>query len=1021
MKKPTSLFGRKSHVCSIPTGVSFVDALAYGLLQEVDGDPLALSAMTILLPNRRACRAVQEAFLRLGATDGRALLLPRLTPLGDLDENDVGLQAIALDLSLGEDLSDPLPPAMPKMRRHLLLARLVKAAATATLPRGGDMAFDQAVRLTAELAQLLDQVEIERLDFADIQKLAPAELAEHWQLTLRFLDILQQNWPEILRREGAVDVARRRNLLLDRQARLWRERPPKNPIIAAGSTGSIPASADLIAAVATLPQGLVVLPGLDTYAQDNQWYEISSDAAHPQFGLSQLLKRLEVKRSEVWSWPYFLPAGPRRSAPAVRAHIVSAALLPAEITKEWPSIAAKLSGEAELAWRDVQRIDCPTEQEEAGAIALMLREAVAQPAPYRAGLVTPDRRLARRVASELRRWGIVINDSAGTALPMTSPGLFFRLIADALAEELAPVPLLALLKHPLSAAGMNRIDFQRYVHLLERKILRGPRPAPGLTGLEIALISAEHLSEADRQSLRNLLDRLTILLGRLGSWSDDLSLSDRLTLHVDFAEALAMRSDTTDGSRLWQGEAGEALAGFVAETLQACSDIASINARAYAALIVELMSEVDVRPRYGLHPRLFIWGPLEARLQQVDLMILGGLNEGTWPNGITVDPWLSRPMRREFGLPPLERKIGLAAHDFQQALGAPQVVMTRAQRVDGKPSVPSRWLLRLDAFLRALGYVEPIEGGHQYLRWQSRLDRPDKVVASARPAPAPGARYRPTELPVTDIEKWMRDPYVLYARRILKLIPLDPLDQNADAADLGNLFHHILDCFFKETSLPLVNGALTRLIEIGEREFTRYGARPAVWAFWWPRFRQMASWFLAQMREREHMLATIVTESVGRVKIDNITPPFTVTAKADRIDINYNGDLTIIDYKTGKPPKSQDVFFGFSPQLPLEAVIASKGGFDKVPSAIVATLEFWHLKGGRDGSAIVSVKDPQTGAPADPMMLAVEAFQGLKNLVTHFSHEGAAYIARPRSEFGLSHNDYDHLARYAEWSTEDDS
>lgn len=1015
------LFDRDSHICCIPTGVSFVDALAFGLMRETASDPLSLSAISILLPNRRACRAVQEAFLRLGASGGRALMLPRLMPLGDLDESELGLQGIALDLSLGEGLGDELPPEMPGMRRHLLLAQLVQAAAAATLPGGGDMSFDQAARLAGELARLLDQVETERLNFADIRHLAPEELAEHWQLTLRFLDILQQNWPEILEQEGAVDAANRRNLLLERQCRLWRERPPQHPVIAAGSTGSIPASADLIATIAGLPQGLVILPGLDGNADSDTWQEIRLDPAHPQFGLAQLLDRLRAAPETVWIWPHLLPEGPQRAAPPTRNRLVSAALLPANATSEWPAIAAKLKkpdGIAELAWRDVRRIDCRTEQEEAGIIALMLREAVAQPAPYRAALVTPDRGLARRVAAELRRWGIVIDDSAGTPLPMTGPGLFFRLIAEALAEELAPVPLLALLKHPLAAAGSTHGGFQHQVRLLERTVLRGPRPGPGLAGLEAAFAAAEIHDMTERQSLRALLDRLRLLLADLGDWHGSLPLGERLAAHIRLAEALAARPEGEGSAFLWQGEAGEALAGFAADMLQAAQGMAAIDPLSYATLVGELLNAVDVRPRFGLHPRLFIWGPLEARLQQVDLMILGGLNEGVWPGEVAVDPWLNRPMRQKFGLPSLERKIGLAAHDFQQALGAAQVVMTRAQRVGGKPSVPSRWLLRLDAFLRALGIVEPIEGASLYRGWQTRLDWPDRIAAIGRPEPRPGAKYRPDQLPVTDIEKWMRDPYVLYARRILKLKKLDPLDQDAGAVDLGILFHGILDRFLRQNPLPLPVDAESRLLRVGEEEFTQHMARPAVWAFWWPRFCQMAAWFVAEMRARENDLASIVTESSGRLTLDSVSPPFTLTAKADRLDVRRDGGVVIIDYKTGKPPSALDVALGFSPQLPLEAAIALRGGFERVKAAPVVALEFWHLKGGRVGSAIMPVKDPDTKAEADPMILADEAYQGLIELVQHFSREDAVYMAGPRESFALSFNDYLHLARYAEWSNE---
>jgi ATP-dependent helicase/nuclease subunit B len=378
-------------------------------------------------------------------------------------------------------------------------------------------------------------------------------------------------------------------------------------------------------------------------------------------------------------------------------------------------------------------------------------------------------------------------------------------------------------------------------------------------------------------------------------------------------------------------------------------------------------------------------------------------------------------MRKKFGLPSLERKIGLAAHDFQQALGASRVVMTRSQRVGGKPSVPSRWLLRLDAFLRALGLVEPIDGPSQYRGWQTRLDWPAQFAAIGRPEPRPGAKYRPDQLPVTDIEKWMRDPYVLYARRILKLKRLDPLDQDAGAVDLGILFHGILDRFLRENPLPLPPDAEARLLLVGEAEFTQHMSRPAVWAFWWPRFRQMAAWFVAEMRTREGSLSSIVTESSGRLTLDAAIPPFTLTAKADRLDVRRDGQLVIIDYKTGKPPNALDVALGFSPQLPLEAAIAWRGGFERVPPAPVAALEFWHLKGGRAGSAIVPIKDPDTKAEADPMALAEEAYQGLIQLVDHFSRDDAAYMAAPRESFALAFNDYVHLARYAEWSTEGES
>jgi ATP-dependent helicase/nuclease subunit B len=458
-----------ANVYTIPSGIPFVDALAGGLLAQAGGDPLALSRMTVLLPNRRACRALQEAFLRLGVTNGGAILLPRLQPIGEVDEEDLAVLGASVDAL-------DIPPAISTLRRQMLLARLVQKASLA-LPRQaangstiGEMRFDQALRLAAELARLIDQVETERLDFARIADLVPADFAAHWQITVRFLDILREAWPEILRAEGCIDPAHRRNLLIERQCALWRDRPPQDPVIAAGSTGSIPASADLIALVTLLPQGAVVLPGLDRHADAAAWTAIAEDPAHPQFGLAQLLRRLEVAPDDVRDWPIEIAPGKIAVAsPETRRRIVAHALLPADETKRWPRLAKDIDREtAELAWRGVRRIDCHTEQEEAGIIALLLRHAAERAPGFRAALVTPDRGLARRVAAEMGRWQIAIDDSAGQPLNLTAPGAFLVLIAEAAAADWAPGPLLALLKHPMAAGGRSPAQFRAAVRSLER-------------------------------------------------------------------------------------------------------------------------------------------------------------------------------------------------------------------------------------------------------------------------------------------------------------------------------------------------------------------------------------------------------------------------------------------------------------------------------------------------------------------------------------------------------------------------
>ena len=967
-------------VFSIPPGESFVDALAGGLMEETAGDPLALSAMLILLPNRRACRALREAFLR--RSGGRPMLLPRMRPLGDADEEELALDG-------GGDLL--LPPAAPPLARQLLLARLIMAG------RGGDVppSPEQAAQLAAELGRLLDQIHTEGLDFAGLASLVPADFAAHWQLTLDFLAILSQHWPAILAEQGWMEAGERRNRLLDLQAQRWQAQPPNHPVVAAGSTGSIPATARLLAVVANMAQGRLVLPGLDRDMDDAS--RASLDQTHPQFGLFQLLDRLGLAAADVALWP-----GTRQGR---RDRLIAETMRPAATTDAWRRLSsdAATAGTMATALAGVTRLTCPGPREEAAAIALMMRETL-ETDGRTAALVTPDRDLARRTAAELRRWGIAVDDSAGHPLPLTTVGAFLSLTARMVADDFAPHATLSALKHPLACGGQPAARFRGNARRLERAVLRGPRPAPGLAGLAAALDPASDLAPwlsgwgAAAEPFAALLARPSV------------PLADLVMAHVAFAEHLAADHERPGQARLWRGEAGEAAAGFIADLAEAASALPPLPGRAYPGLLAVLMSTVMVRPAWGGHPRLAIWGPLEARLQHADRLILGGLNEGCWPPDAAADPWMSRPMRQSFGLPLPERRIGLAAHDFAQAFAAPEVVLTRAARVEGAPTVPSRWLLRLDAVLTAAGVTQPMAAG-PWLDWQDVRDRPHRFAKPVPPAPCPPLPARPRQLSATQVETWMRDPYAIYARKILDLAALDPIDADPGAADYGNLVHGALDAFLK--ALPrgdLPADALDRLLALGRDSFAAAAARPGLMAFWWPRFERVAEWFIAQERARRPLLAETFSEISGFLDIAAPGGDFRVTAKADRVDRLKDGTLAIVDYKTGAPPTAKEVAAGYAPQLPIEALIAHHGGFAGLSAgAAVSRLLYWRLTGGRPGGE-------ERDAGGDATLLAEAALEGLAQLISRYDDETTPYPARPHPEMAPKYSDYLHLARVKEWS-----
>jgi ATP-dependent helicase/nuclease subunit B len=970
-------------VYTIAPGRPFLDLLARGILQQHGADPLALSRVTVLLPTRRACRALAEAFLR--QSDGTALLLPVIRPLGDVDEDELELRGI------GDERDGALP--FGTLERSLLLTRLVQASPLA----GGDSA--NALRLARELGHLLDAAATEEVGLDRLPDLVPAELAGHWQQTLDFLRIVRETWPAIKAEQGRSDSAEHRQHATQRWIEHWQKTPPNDPVIAAGSTGTIPATARLLKLISRLPQGCIILPGLDRSLDEAAWTAVQDEPTHPQHALARLLETLGVLRDDVIDWP-----DDGRENPS-RAGLLTAALLPPAESHRWRDLRGGIAADA-LA--GLQRIDAAGPREEALAIALAMRETLETPGRT-AALITPDRMLARRVSLELARYGIAVDDSAGVPLIQTAPAVFLRLLAAAVAEDFAPVALLALLKHPFCRLGMARGDLLRWARRVERKLLRKSRPAVGLKTL-----AADLATEPD---LLLPLARLTAIAETMQSEDGQTTtLKTLLQVQVTAAEALTVAPDQP--TPLWQQDAGEALHTFVVDLLDASDKFGAVTPAEWPRLLDALLEGLVVRSHRPSHSRLAIWGLLEARLQQADRIILGGLNEGTWPPQAKEDPWLSRPMRATLGLSSPEFRLGQTAHDFVQAASGGDVILTRAAKVDGTPTVPARWLLRLEALLdekdtRWQGSLAP-----QYLAWAEQLDTPAQSLKFDPPRPMPPVTARPRALYVTAIETWIRDPYALYARRILNLRHLDPPDQPPDARLRGDVIHKVLEIFQQRhaKALPDDAAALAELLELGRIEFGAWLSQPDIAALWWPRFERAMRWFLAYERERRAGgFRPALLEQEGQSDIGAPAGAFTLKAKADRIDRHEaDGRLAILDYKTGNPPTPKQVNSGLAPQLALEAAIAQDGGFAGLAPAQIAELIYLRLGGGAEPGEEKRIEGTSRTEipPADE--LARMALERLGGWVARFDDAATPYLSRPRPQFVDYPGDYDHLARVAE-------
>ena len=974
---------------TIPAHRAFADALAAGLIRRAKGDRMRLARGLVLLPNNRAKRAVTDAFVR--QSEG-GLLLPRLVAIGDPELDEAAGAAI----DPADDV-DPVPPAVPPLQRRMILARMVSEERA----KGGQpVDAAEAVRLAGELARTLDQLLVEEIAPAALRDLDLGDLSRHWEKSLELFGIMLDRWPGELARLQRIDLATRRSLLLDRLTQRWGSTPPTGFVCAAGITDSAPAVARLLRRVSELPEGMVVLADLATDMDEVQWQALGPHApdpvsgrrkrsieTHPQFHLKVLLDRMSVNRNEFTVWRD--RGGP--DANTARGRAVANALAPAEFTAKWTTLDAdqrRLSGiaAAELA----------TPAEEAQAIALALRE-VLETKERTAALVTPDRALARRVAAHMRRWNVDIDDTAGRPLSILPPGTLLTALAEAAVQHFAPLPLLALLKHPLIRTGDDRIAWLDGARALDL-VLRGPRPATGLTGIDAHLAEGDPRTAKKRAEAAAWWPEARALLAPLEAVfaGGAQPLANMIAGLRETAQALC-------GDELWAGPAGRAAAELLADLeVQASAGPALVDPESLAPLIKTLMDETAVRPPQGGHPRLAIYGLIEARLQTADLMILGGLNEGTWPGQPAPDPWLAPRIRSDLGLPGLERRVGVSAHDLAASLGAPAALMTRSRRDAKSPAIASRFWLRLQALAG-----ERFERARALEGWTRALDDPGEHLPADQPAPVPSAELRPTRIAVTDVDRLKADPYAFYAKRILRLASLDPVDADPSAAWRGTAVHDVLETWAREDECDpakLRARALDMLVD--ER------THPMMRALWQPRLMEAIDWIAGKITEGlETGRRVLAVEQEGEMQIAGVT----LTGKFDRIDRMADGGLAVIDYKTGQPPSPAALRAGFSLQLGLLGLIAENRGYDGI-SGTAAAFEYWSLGRKGDGFGYVTT-------PVDPegKNKRIPTAEFTATAAHHFSEAAGAWLtgsepftAKLHPEFA-PYAEYDQLMRRDEW------
>ncbi len=990
----------------------FLGDLAAGVLDWLgEHPPEALSDAVILLPNRRAARAFTVALTRHAGD--HPVLLPQVRPLGDLEEDEPPFAP--------GDLGLDLPPAIAPLTRRFEMARMIVEDFRPGLPPL------RALEMADALGGFLDSCQLEEIgELGRVATLVEGDLAEHWQESARFLGLAVEAWPRRLAAMGLVDPAWRRARLLRLLAESWTERPPTQPVIAAGSTGTAPAAADVLAAVAAAPQGCVVLPGLDRELDPAVWSRLGDNEQHPQNGLWRLLARHGVERETVRPW-FSAPEDPALVARSrARERLLNESLRPADATDDWRVLIRHLRADA---FRDrsadpiaeglegLSVVTVRAEEDAAATLALMMRETLETPGRTCA-LVTPDLALGRRVAARLERWGVIADDSSGQPLSRMQAGRLVNLAVRFIADPLDPHALLGLLKHPLVRLDLDGIDTAAAVQALEEHALRGPRLRDWARARRILLRAAEPRDDGHVRSertiervaaARRLLDRLESLSNAArAAFADDAPLDGA-------ARSLTVLIEALGGPDAWAGPDGEAAAALLAGLIEGGAALGEVSRADFAELVRTLLAEETVRTGGANQPRLRILGAIEARLVRADRMILAGLEEGVWPNAAPTDPFLSRPMRKALGLPPPERRLGQTAQDFVQAACADEAILVHSERRGGQPAVKSRWLWRLEMLTRGADAEDTpvkLERPSVLLDQARTLDAPAQATPAyaPRPAPRPPIDRRPRELPVTGVERWVRDPYAIYARYVLRLRQMDRPGQSAEALARGNAVHKAVERLSLSWPEVLPDDCADQLETLLLEELGHHGFEDAAMAREAPLARNCARWLSTWESERRARGVEIRVEEKVEMLIPAPAGPFRLTAKADRIELSATG-AAVLDFKTGQIPSPNQVKSGFSPQLTLTGAILAHEGLSDTGPVQPEELTYVRVVGRKvAGQAAVRALGDEA------LALSEAALEGLRTRIARFDNPATPYLSWVAPQFmGSFGGNYDHLARVWEW------
>ena len=906
---------------------SMADIVAEHLLDKFKLNPFDLARVKVILPTRRACKTLKESFFKKNKNS--ATLLPQMIALYDMD-----------------DMSVELPPVISDWERLFLLTNLCQAKPNL---REAPKAFQVAL----SLAELLDLSYQYNVSFANLAELVPsANFAQHWQETITFLDIIQTEWPKILKKRGLLDKQDRLQRIIRIKAKEIQKQ--NDYIVIAGLTADLPAVADLMKAIQK--NGDIFLDGVDqSFIKSDQ----APNKHHPQYLIDKTMKILNVPPEKI---------------------VFKSSLNEREgfVEEAFRSDTWQKNNLGSNAFQGLKYIINETAEQEALTIALFLRETLETP-DKTASFVTTDRNLARRVIAQMKRWDIRLDDSAGIPFKHTPQGSFLLQILD-LAQNEHVCQRLSLYKHPLFADGQNPTKLRIQIKQAEKE-------------------ARQQHKEFDFKPQENGNSFLNFFKN-----DEAIDFSELLKSHIQLAEKWATTDCQTGTDVLWDNPIGHQLHQILMEVLNYSPLLDKMSTHEYPAFFGALLGFQGAHQSYGYQERIKILGPIEARFAHTDLCIIGGLNEQTFPPLPDTGPWLNRSMREQLGLPDAEAHITTLTHDFMHLATSEEVILSRCLKVEGTPTVASRFLQRLQMVAEINDLEIPTFQAHL----AKLADTPEKAQPIIRPCPCPKANIRPKKLSVTNVELLKKNPYAIYAKYILSLYPLDDWDNPAKASLYGQAVHATLSEVYdylddKEALKKFHQNLANTRLPASDCLFYESLFQNSVWPF-----------FKEQQERLSLQKHKTLSEVNGQVHLDVAGTDFTLTARVDRVDITPHQTATVIDYKTGTPPAFSKVISGLAPQLTLEAWMLLNNGFENTHIRQIDDIEYWHL--GRHPKRHNFTKNQEE--KLEDIIQKTET--GLKQLLNLFADEKTPYEVEPIKDFASEYDDYAHLSRKKEWAHADE-